>query len=69
MPGKESTAKNARRERYDPDAVPRGVLLCVLEMYGCVERPGGVYGWKLRNVRKIKPVKVRGRLGLWNSSR
>ena len=56
--------EECERVGLDADSLPRGVLLCVVNMYGCVKLREG-YGWKLRNVRKIRPIKMRGKLGLW----
>jgi hypothetical protein len=58
--------EECRRVGYDADKLPRGVVLCVAEMYDCRKLPRGLFGWKLRKVRKLKKqVRARGRLGLW----
>jgi hypothetical protein len=38
-------------------------------LYDVVKLRGGGFGWKLRNVRAVKPIKAQGRLGLWSYSR
>jgi hypothetical protein len=45
-------------------------LVYVIVFYRTLRGPvhaseGRGFGWQLRNVRKIKPVRARGRLGLW----
>jgi hypothetical protein len=57
-----------RRVGYDAEKLPRGRVLCIAEMYDCKKLREG-FGWKLRNVRKIRPVPARGLLGLWNWNR
>ena len=57
-----------RRVGLDPDSLPRGRVICIVEMYGCKKMRDG-YGWQLRNVRPIRPVRARGRLGLWTWKR
>jgi hypothetical protein len=54
----------SKRVGYDPDKLPRGQVIAVVEMYDCKKLRDG-FGWQLRNVRKIKPIRARGRLGLW----
>jgi hypothetical protein len=58
----------SKRVGYDPTKLPRGQVIAVVEMVGCKKLRDG-FGWQLRNVRKIKPVRVRGKLGLWNWTR
>ena len=65
--GKGIDREECRRRGYDADALPRGVTLCTVELYDCYERTNGEFGWRLRNPRKIKPVKMRGSLGLWHA--
>jgi hypothetical protein len=59
--------EECRRVGYDADKLPRGQVIAIVEMYDCVKLREG-FGWKLRNVRKIRPVKARGKLGLWKIS-
>jgi hypothetical protein len=61
--------EECRRAGYDPAKLPRGAVLCIAEMYDCSKLRGGDFGWKLRNIRKIRPVPARGLLGLWNWNR
>jgi activating signal cointegrator 1 len=55
-----------KRIGVDPAKLPRGRVLCIADMHDCVNLPRGLFGWKLRKVRKIRPVPARGLLGLWN---
>lgn len=63
----------------DPDTIP-GHALCVAELYDIVpftrdmcnaalvepeDFEAGWYAWKLRNIRMIKPFRVKGQLRLW----
>ena len=50
-------------------ALVRGVCSEHPELHNCVKLRGKNYGWKLRRVRKIRPVKARERLGLWKWTR
>ena len=52
----------------NPESLPKGMIVAIVEMVGCKKQRDG-YGWQLRNVRKIRPVAARGRLGLWNWNR
>ena len=63
--------EECRRVGYDADKLPRGCVICIVEMYGCKKTVGtpDSFGWKLRNVRKIRPVRARGKLGLWTWKR
>jgi hypothetical protein len=62
--------EECRRVGYDPEKLPRGVVLAVAEMYDCVKLPrGGGFGWKLRSIRRIRPIPATGKLGLWNWDR
>ena len=63
--------EECRRVGLDPDSLPRGCVICIVEMYGCKKTVGtpDSFGWQLRNVRKIRPVRARGKLGLWTWDR
>lgn len=65
---------------YDPDHIPRGVVLAVADKYGCVQFPNpatppdpygnfdaGRYGYLLRNVRRLAlPNRAKGKQGFWD---
>jgi hypothetical protein len=67
---------------YDYRKLPTGVVIAIAEMYDCVQFPhvlappdefgdfaAGRYGFLLRDIRKIRPVVARGKLGLWEWAR
>ena len=58
--------EECERVGYDAKTLPRGAVLCTVEMYDCKELSDGWFAWKLRKVKKIRPVPMRGRLGLWD---
>ena len=62
----------------NPKIEPYGKALCTVELYdikpmkkshekkACIKVYPGAYSWFLRNIRKIKPVPVKGSLGIFN---
>lgn len=66
--------------RGEPRSIPRGVMLCVADLYDCVpfgsEHAAAAmcspyhdeihWAWMLRNVRAVEQRPVIGRLGLFN---
>ena len=62
----------------NPKIEPYGKALCVVELYdiksmtkkdedkACCKVYPGAYSWYLRNLRKIKPMPVKGSLGVYN---
>ena len=55
-----STAKPLNQGLYK-----NGFALCVVELYKIVETETW-YEWHLKNVRRIKPIKIKGKLGLFD---
>ena len=52
----------------DPDAVPYGKAVCVVDLVDVVEsgEAPGEYDWKLENPRRVEPVEIRGYAAIYN---
>lgn len=69
-----------KRFGYDPDTIPRGCVVAVVDKAGCVRFPSpvappddygdfapGRYGYLLTNVRRVmSPVRASGKQGVWD---
>jgi hypothetical protein len=77
--GKKLDREAAERFGYDPDALPRGQIVALAELWECVCFPSdlappdpygdfaaGRFGFLLRNVREARSSSLPGRLGLWD---
>jgi activating signal cointegrator 1 len=67
---------------YDPDSIPVGAVLCIVDMVDCVKFPSphvtpdlygdytpGRYGYILELLERFAPVPARGYQCLWNWER
>jgi hypothetical protein len=71
----DALAKHRRRLR-NPDDLPQGCLLGTVELTDCTEgsrspwAEPGYFHWRLKNPRRFRsPIRMGGKLGLWQPSR
>jgi hypothetical protein len=62
-----------QRYRLDPDELIRGAVLGVVELVDIVTDHRspffcGPFGWVLKNPRRVRPVPLNGRLGLFETN-
>ena len=69
--------KNVPEGKYNPECYITGKAICVVELYDIVKMTeehqmkamckiyDGAFAWRLRNVRKIKPVDISGQLSIF----
>ena len=68
--GKEIDRLACQEFGYDPDRIPRGVVLATAQLTDCADLKVGEwrgFGWSFDIIRKfVRPIPAKGKLGFWN---